>query len=74
MDKTEILKALDRMEDARHSAEEHPERYPQDYIFRLCEAITAKLAGYTSRAEWADDLNSDASTHYHEWMQSHDAE
>lgn len=67
MNKDEILKALDEMEQARHRAQERPEYYPPDYIFRLCEAITAKIAGYTDRMSWTQDLKADASTHYHEY-------
>lgn len=72
MNKTEILKALDQMEQARHKAQELPQNYPPDYVFRICEAITAQLAGYTSRAEWTDDLNSDSGTQYHAYMHNID--
>ena len=59
MNNTDILFALDQMEQARHKAQERPERYPADYVFRLCEAITAHLAGYTSREAWTADLYAD---------------
>lgn len=68
MNKDEILKALDAMEAARHKAQELPQNYPPDYVFRLCEAITAQLAGYTSREEWTADLNADTGTHYHAYI------
>lgn len=68
MNKNEILKALDQMEQARHKAQEMPQNYPPDYVFRICEAITAQLAGYTSREAWTDDLNADTGTHYHEFL------
>ena len=65
MNKNEILKALDEMDAARRKAEINTERYPKDYIFRLCEAILAKHAGYTERCAWTDELRADASTEYH---------
>ena len=64
MNKSDILKALDQMEEARINAGRCPEAYPPDYIFRLCEAITARLAGYHSREAWTDDLLQDDSTTY----------
>ena len=50
------LELLDRMEEIRQKAVEHPEQYPVDYTIRLLSGIVSQAYGYQSRTDWIDEL------------------
>jgi len=52
----EYLKMLDELEEVRQRAAEKPENYPVDFVLRVCAAIVAQNAGFTSRLDWCDEL------------------
>lgn len=50
------LNVLDRMEEIRQKAAEHPEQYPLDNTIRILSAIVAEAYGYESRTDWTNRL------------------
>mgnify|MGYP003564242141 CR=1 FL=1 len=64
MDK--VLDILDSIEEIREKADKNPERYPVDYVFRLCQSIVAYAFGYENRNEWTDRLLELPESRYHQ--------
>ena len=55
LDKTTALELLDEIDEFRRN-HQNAKKDPPDYCMRVIEAIIARKAGYTSRADWTGDL------------------
>lgn len=59
----DVLALLDEMDSFRRAQESKREVYP-DYCMRVLEAMVAKAAGYTSRADWTEALERNPDSAY----------
>ena len=64
MDKIDILRILDEMDDFRRKHHQHP----ADWCMRCMEAILAGAAGYEDRNEWTEELKADPGSAYAKYL------
>lgn len=59
----DVLALLDEMDSFRRTHQDERQAFP-DYCMRVLEAMVAKAAGYTSRADWTEALKRNPDSAY----------